>query len=59
MLRREDTLSIDSFSNDAINGWIPLVKRGGLGLQQVGIKSVSKGLAMDNLTSRLPAAIKV
>ena len=34
MLRREDTLSIDNFSNDAIHGLVPVVKRGSLGLMK-------------------------
>lgn len=60
MLRREDTLSIDSFSNDAINGWAPVVKRGSLGLQKAGAnKSGAKGPAMDHLAGPLPSAIKV
>ena len=59
MLRREDTLSINSFSNDAINGWVPLVKRGSLGLQKAGARPGPKGPAMDKLTGSLPAAIKV
>ena len=59
MLRREDTLSINSFSNDAINGWVPLVKRGSLGLQKAGARSGPKGPAMDKLTGALPVAIKV
>lgn len=59
MLRREDTLSIDSFSNNAINGWIPVVKRGNLGLHKVGGTSAPTGPAMDDLAGRAPAAIKV
>lgn len=39
MMRREDTLSIDGFSNDAINGLIPVVERGSLGLRKAGAKS--------------------
>ena len=69
MLRREDTLSIDSFSNDPINGWVPLVQRGSLGLQKVVPKPVPKGPTMeqvameqvpiDQLTNHLPQAIRV
>ena len=57
MLRREDTLSIDSFSSDAINGYLPLVKRGSLGLLKVAPKSAPKGPAMDDLAARAPTAI--
>ena len=32
MLRSEDTMSIDNFSQDNINGWAPLLKRGSLTL---------------------------
>lgn len=61
MLRREDTLSIDNFTNDAIHGFVPVVKQGTLGLLKVGAKPDEpvKGPAMDELTSSLPAAIKV
>lgn len=59
MLRREDTLNIDSFSNDSIDGWIPVVKRGSLGLQKAGIKTIPESPATDNLSSPLPTAIKV
>ena len=58
MLRREDTLSIDNFSNDAIHGYVPIVKRGTLGLLKAGVKSAEKGAAMDELTAPLPTAIK-
>ncbi len=59
MLRREDTLSIDSFSNDSINGYVPIVKTGSLGLMKVAPKPAPVGPAMDQLTGTLPAAIKV
>ncbi len=62
MLRREDTLSIDNFSNDAIHGYSPVVMRGSLGLHKAGgnkEKVGAKGAAMDNLTGPLPSAIKV
>ena len=32
MLRSEDTMSIDNFSSDNINGWAPYLKRGSLTL---------------------------
>ena len=50
MLRREDTLNIDSFSNDAIHGFVPIVKQGSLSLLKVGRepdKSGPKGPAID------------
>lgn len=59
MLRREDTLSIDSFTNGAINGWVPVVNRGSLGLQKAAAPSGPKGPAMDKLTDALPTAITV
>ena len=40
MLRREDTLSIDSFRNDAIHGWLPIIKSGSLGLRKAGEAAV-------------------
>ena len=49
MLRREDTLSIDSFSNDPINGWLPLVQRGSLGLQKIAPKPVPKGPTVEQV----------
>ena len=49
MLRREDTLNIDNFSNDPINGWLPIVQRGSLGLQKVVPKSVPKGPAVEEV----------
>ena len=58
MLRREDTLSIDSFSNNAINGFMPIVKQGSLGLQKAGGNPMPQGLPMDKLTGSIPAAIK-
>ena len=58
MLRREDTLSIDSFSNNAINGFMPIVKQGSLGLQKAGGNPGPQGPAMDKLTGHMPAAIK-
>ena len=45
MLRREDTLSIDNFSNDAIHGLVPVVKRGSLGLMKAAGKAAPKGPA--------------
>ena len=45
MLRREDTLSIDNFSNDAIHGLVPVVKRGSLGLMKSAGKAAPKGPA--------------
>ena len=59
MLRREDTLSIDNFTNDAINGYIPVVARGDLGLEKVVPKSVPvpKDSAMDEPTGPLPTAM--
>ncbi|KAF6219189.1 hypothetical protein HO133_005014 [Letharia lupina] len=59
MLRREDTLSIDSFTSDAINGGLPLVHRGSLGLRKAGAKSGPKAPAMDDITARGPMAIKM
>ena len=59
MLRREDTLSIDNFTNDAINGWVPQVERGSLSLRKAVPKSIPTGPAMDALTGPLPTAIKV
>ena len=59
MLRREDTLSIDNFTNDAINGYVPQLVRGSLSLQKAAPKSTPKGPAMDELTGPLPTAIKV
>ena len=70
MLRREDTLSIDNFSNDPINGWVPIVQRGSLGLQKAVPKSVPKPpameiavepnhVAMDKLTGPHAPAIRV
>ena len=35
MLRTEDSINIDNFSNDAINGYTPLISRGNLGLVKV------------------------
>ena len=58
MLRREDTLSINSFSNDAINGLVPVVKTGSLGLQRVGATPSPMGAAMDKLAGSLPTAVK-
>ena len=59
MLRREDTLSIDNFTNDAINGYIPVVARGTLGLHKVLPKSVPvpQAPAMNELTAPLPQAM--
>ena len=42
MLRREDTLSINNFSNDAIHGFVPVVQRGSLTLQKAGAKAGAK-----------------
>ena len=58
MLRAEDTMSIDSFSSDAIDGWAPRVKRGSLGLSKAGARFIPKAPTMD-LTGRGPVAIKV
>lgn len=58
MLRAEDTMSIDSFSSDVINGYAPRVKRGSLGLLKAGGQFISKAPTMD-LTGRGPVAIKV
>ncbi|KAL6713243.1 hypothetical protein ACLMJK_009364 [Lecanora helva] len=57
MLRREDTLSIDSFSNSAINGFMPIVKRGSLGLQKVAAPA-PQGAPMDQIVPSMPAAVK-
>ncbi|KAF6235574.1 hypothetical protein HO173_006257 [Letharia columbiana] len=45
MLRQEDTLSIDSFTSDAINGWLPLVHRGSLVLRKAGAKALRQQTA--------------
>lgn len=58
MLRREDTLNIANFTNDAINGYVPVVQRGTLGLVKIGAKPAANGSAMDELTGPLPTAIK-
>ena len=57
MLRAEDTMSIDSFSSDTIDGWAPRVKQGSLGLLRAGAILVPKAPTMD-LTGRGPVAIK-
>lgn len=51
MLRREDTLSIDNFSNDAIHGFVPVVKRGSLGLMKSAGKAAPKGPARGQPTA--------
>lgn len=58
MLRREDTLNIENFSNDALHGYLPVLKRGTLGLLKAGAKPAANGPAMDELTAPLPTAIK-
>ena len=57
MLRREDTLSIDNFTNDPINGWVPIVERGRLGLQKAMPKSAPKGPATEQ-AEMSPAAVE-
>ena len=54
MLRREDTLSIDNFSNDAIHGLVPVVKRGSLGLMKTAGKPAAKGPARGQPTAEQP-----
>ena len=65
ILRREDTMNMDNFKADAINGWSPVVKRGGLGLRKAGGKPVEPtgpamaNPAIANLTGPSTAAIKM
>ena len=56
MLRREDTLSIDNFSNDAIHGLVPVVKRGSLGLMKSAGKAAPKGSARGQPATEQPKA---
>ena len=42
MLRTEDSMNIDNFSNDAINGYTPLISRGNLSLVKVSASSGPK-----------------
>lgn len=58
MLRQEDTLSIDSFTSDAINGWLPLVHRGSLVLRKAGAKSVPRLLRWMKLPPEGPWQLK-
>ena len=39
MLRTEDSMNIDSFGTDAINGWTPRMVKGSLGLVKVAASS--------------------
>ncbi|KAI4168591.1 MAG: hypothetical protein LQ343_006255 [Gyalolechia ehrenbergii] len=42
MLRTEDTMNIENFATDAINGFAPVMERGKLSLSQVGARPAPK-----------------
>lgn len=58
MLRVQDTMSIKSFTSDAINGLAPLVQRGSLGLHKAGAVPMPTA-PMTDMNARVPTAIKV
>ena len=58
MLRVQDTMSIKSFTSDAINGLTPLVERGNLGLRKAGAAPMPM-TPMTDMSARVPTAIKV
>ena len=48
MLRTEDSMSIDSFTSDSLNGYSPLVQTGKLTLVKAGPRAEPKIPKMDN-----------
>ena len=56
MMRREDTLNIDNFGKDAINGWVPLMKRGSLGLQRAGAQAAPVVPEIEKTAEPMPTA---
>lgn len=42
MLRTEDTMNIDNFATDAIEGYAPKIKKGGLTLVEIGQRAAPK-----------------
>ena len=47
MLRHEDTMNIDNFGSDSIDGYAPIVKRGSLGLIPAASTHVPKQPKLD------------
>ena len=47
MLRTEDSMNLDNFGTDAIDGFAPLIARGNLGLVQVSATSTSRLPSVD------------
>ncbi|KAK3378643.1 hypothetical protein B0T24DRAFT_520866 [Lasiosphaeria ovina] len=49
MLRAEDSMNIDNFSADAINGFVPRLARGSLGLSRAGGPGAAPGTYKESL----------